>query len=682
MDVIFMYINKIMMRNYKNFVKSSIDLKDDITTIIGENGTGTTNLFYALRHLLDKNDRHFLGEGDFSYTLSNPRGHWIIISVEFSNVPNSEQIPEAVDFNADLNKKAVYSLIFRPNKIVRNTLYNLSKKYQEETEEAEKIVKKMQIIEYVDSIDIKSDYELKKTVGTIFDFNDDNEYKRVVGDFENCVFANPDEVQDDSRIIGDKCDSDLSRFINVIFIPAIRDVNSELMREGNFFEKMLESISEDIDETRWNSIKENFNNINNELKAIDEYVNLADNIFGMMNNTVGSSFSGEMFLDVSVPVDKNKVIKYFTLKGKIDEHSIDLYNKSLGENNVIYFALKMLQNKYYKGHTKRLYNLLLIEEPESHLHKHLQQTFFTGIEKTLGAQILLSTHSVHISESCHISSMIVLGKKDEKNCEVYIPSKGLDKTEIRYLERYLDSIRSPILFSKSVLLVEGTAELIFIDNILKLKYDFDLNAYGISLISMDGCFFEHISKLFNVERLKKKCSILTDLDKDYDGTGCKAEELSKIRVDSLNALNKDNIYVNIYTNDYTFEIENYSNNIDLFVKYVKERKIYKQDVERILSELQSDDIKKKYKRIIMIAEKVGKGWLALDFIEWLKEKGADEVNQFLIPGYILNALKNFFPSDIYNSAIYNQLVNNYCKKNNINSDGISDEFILYIKGLL
>lgn len=670
------------MRNYKNFSKSSIDLKDDITTLIGENGTGKTNLFYALRHLLDKNDKHFLGEGDFSYNLSNPRGHWIIISVEFTDVPNSEQTPEAVDFNADLNQKAVYSLIFRPNKIVRNTLHNLSQKYQEETDEAEKIIKKMQITDYIESIDIKSDYELKRTVGTIFDFENDSEYKNVVGDFENCVFVNPDEVQEDSRVIGDKCDSDLSRFINVIFIPAIRDVNSELMRDGNFFEKMLESISEDIDEARWNSIKDNFNNINSELKSIEEYVSLADNILGMMNNTVGSSFSGEMFLDVSVPVDKNKIIKYFTLKGKIDDHSIDLYNKSLGENNVIYFALKMLQNKYYKGHTKKLYNLLLIEEPESHLHKHLQQTFFTGIEKTLGAQILLSTHSVHISESCRISSMIVLGKKDERTCEVYIPSKGLDETEIRYLERYLDSIRSPILFSKNVLLVEGTAELIFIDNILKLKYDFDLNAYGISLISMDGCFFEQISKLFNVERLKKKCSILTDLDKDYDGTGIEAESLSRTRVENLINYNKDNSYVKVYTNDYTFEIENYSNNIDLFIKYVKETKVYKRDVESIVSELQSDDIKKQYKRIIMIAKKLGKGWLALDFIEWLKEKGKEEINQFLIPPYILNSLKNFFPSDIYNSTIYNQIVNNYCKKNSINPDSISDEFILYIKELL
>ena len=445
---------------------------------------------------------------------------------------------------------------------------------------------------------------------------------------------------------------------------------------------MLATISEDIDETKWSMIKQNFNIINEQLKNIKEFTKLTDDIFGMMNDTVGSSFSGDMFLDVSVPEDKNKVIKYFTLKGKVENHLINLYNKSLGENNIIYFALKMLQNTYFKGHTKRLFNLLIIEEPESHLHKHLQQTFLSGIGKTLDTQILLSTHSVHISEACNISSMIVLGKKGEKSCEIYSPSNQLKKEEIRYLERYLDSVRSPILFSKSVMLVEGDAELIFIDNILKLKYGFDLNAYGISLISMDNCFFEKFSKLFDKERLQKKCSILTDLDKSFDSTKNEAEKLSKSRVDKLKSIHLNNEFVNIYTNEYTFETELYSKNIELFSKYVKDRKIYTRDINSILSELDENNDKKIiFKRILLVAKNLGKGWLALDFIEWLKFEGKDSIKKFMIPEYIIDSLKNFFPSDIYNKKIYHQIVKLYCEKASIKEDKITDSFMLYIKGL-
>lgn len=677
-----MYISKLKIRNYKNFYKCSINLENDVTTIIGENGTGKTNLFYALRQLLDRNNRHFLEENDFSYKLDKPNGHWIIISVYFKDIPNFEEIPEAVSFNANEENEAVYTLIYRPNKIVRNNLYTLSKEYLEIEDAEEKIVKKMQLEEFINNIDIRNDYEVKRTVGTIFDFIDDEFYKKIVGDFDNYIFPSPDDVQDDSTQIGDKDDFDLTKFINVTFIPAIRDVNSELIKDGNFFEKMLGSISEDIDETKWSKIKQNFNTINEQLKNIEEFTKLTDEIFGMMINTVGSSFSGDMLLDVSVPEDKNKIIKYFTLKGKVENHLIDLYNKSLGENNIIYFALKMLQNNYFKGHTKRLFNLLIIEEPESHLHKHLQQTFFSGIGKTLNTQILLSTHSVHISESCNISSMIVLGKKGEKSCEIYSPSNQLEEDEIRYLERYLDSVRSPILFSKNVMLVEGEAELIFIDNILKLKYGFDLNAYGISLISMDNCFFEKISKLFNKERLRKKCSILTDLDKTFDSTEREAEKLSKNRVDKLNSIHLNNEFVNIYTNDYTFEIELYSNNIKLFAKYVKDRKIYTRDTDRILRELdESADKKIKFRRILLVAKNLGKGWLALDFIEWLKSQGKDSIKKFIIPDYIIDSLQNFFPSDIYNKKIYNQIVKLYCEKERLKEDEITDSFMLYIRGL-
>lgn len=676
-----MYISEIRIRNYKNFYKSSISLKNNINTIIGENGSGKTNLFYAIRQLMDKTNRHYLCEDDFSYQLSDIKGHWIIISAIFSDVPDSEDNPEAVGFNADDSGKSIYTLFFRPNKIVRNKLYQLSQELENITEIDDKVVKKMEIYEYLSNINVNTDYEVVKKVGQTFDFIDDNEYSRVIGNFVDCLFPSPDDVQDDAIIVGNNADSNLNEFINITFIPAIRDVNGELVRDGNFFEKMLNSISETIGETQWAEIKEDFANINAKLREIDKYNSFAHEILTTMKNTVGATFSSDMFLDVTIPEEKANIVKYFTLKGKIEDHNINLYNKSLGENNVIYFALKMLQNNYQSGHTRKLYNLLIIEEPEAHLHKHLQQTFFAGIGNNLNFQILLSTHSVHVSEASKVSSMIVLGKQNEKSNEIYNPSLNLSNDEIRYLERYLDATRSPILFSKNVILVEGDAELIFITNILKLKYGFDLNAYGISLISMDNCFFEKISLLFDKCRLRKKCSILTDLDGDFDGSNRRISELSLERVSKLNVLHYHNDYVNIYANNYTFEIELYSNNLEILTQYVIDRKIYTRDVQKIIGELNSEQVKDvKFKRILLIAEKLGKGWFALDFIDWLSAH-EEYIKDFKIPDYIIGGLKNFFPSETYEKDIYKQIVTNYCKKNDIDESSIDDDFVIYIRKL-
>ena len=343
-----MYISNIKIRNYKNFYKESVDLKKTITTVIGENGTGKTNLFNAIRLLIDNNYRHFFHEDEFSYELNNIKGQWIIISLRFSDVPNPIEEPEAAEFNPQ-NGEAIYSLIFRPKKIIRNQLYNLSEKLYCEVDEAEKIKIKMEIKDYINSISIMSDYEIIKTVGLKFEFLDDDEYIKVVGDFDSYSFPNPDDIQEDKSILGDIQKSNINDYLNVTFIPAIRDVNSELTKNGNFLENILNNISNEIDENKWNGVKTKFEEINSELKSIEEYTKFTKKVVDLMQDTVGTVYSSDMFLDVTLPEDKKYLIKYFSLKGRIDNHDLSLYSKSLGENNIIYFALKLLQSTYRDG---------------------------------------------------------------------------------------------------------------------------------------------------------------------------------------------------------------------------------------------------------------------------------------------------------------------------------------------
>ena len=73
-----MHISKLQLVNYRNFERANIVFKKGINTIIGENGSGKTNLFRAMRLLLDENMRRSalrLEERDFHRGLSNWRGH-------------------------------------------------------------------------------------------------------------------------------------------------------------------------------------------------------------------------------------------------------------------------------------------------------------------------------------------------------------------------------------------------------------------------------------------------------------------------------------------------------------------------------------------------------------------------------------------------------------------------------
>lgn len=669
-----MYIKELKICNYKNFYREKIEITPNINTIIGENGTGKTNLFYALRILLDSNYRAYFNEDSFSYELNEIKGNWIIISCVFKEI---EEDFNTLVLNPDENRNAVYSFIFRPKKEIRMKLFEYSEEIKEKTgKEKEEIV--CELKSYIEKIDIKNDYEMIRTVDTIFNFLDENEYKTIVGDFKNLVFPDSD-IQDDKKNIGNRA-NDVNDIINVTYIPAIRDVNNELTHDNNFFIKMVKEISKDIKEEKWSEIFEKFNNINDELNNIDEFNNFIKEIENVINDTVGDVYNSNVSFDINIPINTDNIIKYFSLKGKNEEKSFNLSNNSLGENNVVYLALKLKESQMERGHTKKFLNIILIEEPEAHLHKHLQQSLFEGIKNNKNYQIFLSTHSVHISESADIKSTIILGKKD-KYTEIYIPSRGLQEEEIKKITRFLDVTRLPILFAKNVILVEGDAELILIPVMLKIKYGIDINKYGISIISMDSCFFDLIAVLFDDFRIKKKCTILTDLDKDYtkEGKYKRRERLSFVRVKKMEKKFYDNKWVKVYSNDYTFEIEFYRENIDI-LKTLLARKKYFKTINRMNNELNSQEESIQYNRIIKICDKAGKGWLAMDLSEYIQK----EKVKFKIPDYIIDAIIFIFSDSNYDNCIQ-RLLKSYSASNEINFDDliskkiiINDKFINFL----
>ena len=90
-----MHISKVSIRNYRNFLNANFVFNKGINTIIGENGSGKTNLFRAVRLILDDNLHRYayrIEESDFNRAISDWRGHWIIISIEFSELSHDESI--------------------------------------------------------------------------------------------------------------------------------------------------------------------------------------------------------------------------------------------------------------------------------------------------------------------------------------------------------------------------------------------------------------------------------------------------------------------------------------------------------------------------------------------------------------------------------------------------------------
>jgi putative ATP-dependent endonuclease of OLD family len=450
-----MYISKLSIRNFRNFCNVSLDFNKGVNTIIGENGSGKTNLFHAIRLLVDESMPRVtkLYETDFNRSIGEWKGQWIIIQLEFQDLDASEEAQSIAmhkvgavdDFDTS---HGTYLLYFRPRIEFRRSLYELSEDEDKTQEELEKILSGISL----------NDYESVFAGRGNVDFSNDANYLKYVGDFDSIVFPDPDEEKTD--IYGVKMYGiSIPNEFACTFAKALRDVESDLRSyRDNPLLNLLRDKEKNISIDKKTEIEEQVESLNSEISGLDEVKGVSTGISQTIKEAVGETYAPNVNIKSELPSEMEKLLQSLKLwVGDPDEegHEGRLWELSLGGANLIYLSLKLLEFEKVKRENK-IANFILIEEPEAHIHTHIQKTLFQKLDKQK-TQVFISTHSTHISSVSAISSMNILGREKQK-AEVYNPAKNLDKGDIVKLERYLDANRTNLLFAKGIILVEGDAE--------------------------------------------------------------------------------------------------------------------------------------------------------------------------------------------------------------------------------
>lgn len=390
-----MYLTQIRIRNFRNFLKGRFLLKPGVNTFIGENGSGKTNAFQAIRFLLDDNlsrNALILRDTDFCRDLGQWRGHWIIVSADFADLDPSDgcQMLRHVAAHMNATNTGTFSFIFRPKKEIRKRLHELS-----ENEPGE-------LSAYLASMTI-DDYEPVLTGRGCGDYLDDEEYRAIVGDPEAGEFPDPDD--DDQARIGVRVGS-IYQEIACTFVRALRDVVSELRGyRGNPLLTLLRGMETEIQLDDAESIIEKVDELNANISDLREIQDLAAGIENVLRKTVGLTYGPGVTIESALPNSLEKILQRLSVLVGDQQHSSyrgEIQEQSLGGANLIYLALKLLEYEL-KLSTDRVAHLLLIEEPEAHIHTHIQKTLFSNLpsERT---QVIVSTHSTHISSASWIAS--------------------------------------------------------------------------------------------------------------------------------------------------------------------------------------------------------------------------------------------------------------------------------------
>lgn len=477
-----MFLKYLQIVNYKNLRSARFSFVEGVNTVIGENDSGKSNAMTALRILLD--DTYYyntkrLKENDFSDSLGKWKGHWIILSAVFGKITSEDKetevcagiVPE--NENEEFLKSyiksgeddiGVISLFIRPQKQVRKKLSEIT-----DIAEFEEERKKIKI----------SDYEFYYTSRAQTDFTDKDIYTKIVGDLEKGQCSDPDE--DDDRILGCKLNiADVQDHISVVFIDALRDAASELGKPKNPIRRIIESVESLIKESELNTIKSEIVQLNKSISEVEQVELVGRKINEKLLDMIGMVYSPEIILQSGLKDDINSLSRYLFMKPSKQN---DIDSLGLGHLNMIYMALKIVE--YEVNRTRELINIMIIEEPEAHIHTHIQRTLFDKLKVTKDyTQIITTTHSTYLAEVSEVKNINIL-KSIGSNSISMQPSQGLDEFGKKNLqlknlklsdciERYLDSKRSVLLFSKGVVLVEGDGEEILIPNLIK-------NALGVSL---------------------------------------------------------------------------------------------------------------------------------------------------------------------------------------------------------
>jgi putative ATP-dependent endonuclease of the OLD family len=642
------HISRLSLVNYRNFSSTQMTFSPGVNTVIGENGSGKSNAFRALRLLLDSDllaAAYRFDSKDFHRGLSDWRGHWIIISVEFEDISADEAI-QALFVHGTGNilgeqvERSTYNLLYRPNKDIRMRLAAL-----DDGDDAG-----LQLV--VESIK-SEDYETVFTGRSSADFNDPEVYKSIVGDFEVVKF----NTEIDTDLVGAPLPRQLSvaKEISFTFIKALRNVVEEFRNNRtNPLKALLRQKSGDVDPTEFAKITKRVRDLNDEIEIYPDVTEIRDHIKQMVLETVGASYSpSSLSIKSELPDDADRLFQ--SLKLFLGEHGESyegaITELSLGGANLIYLTLKLLEFKYQRAN-QSVANFLLVEEPEAHIHTHIQRTLFDRLDYA-NTQVIYSTHSTQISEVSNIETMNILGRQGI-SCEAYQPANGLGPVMVRNIQRYLDAIRSSLLFAKSVLLVEGDAEEILIPILIRKTLGVSLDELGVSLINIRSTGFENVATLFHDERVKRRCSVITDLDtavvsttilaadsdaiKQYRLAAARSQKSGLERQERLDDFAKDNKWVETFYAIHTFEVDfAAAGNTELIEGMIADVYTDETTITKARTQLQSGEISKFGPRILTMAKKQGKGWFAILL-------GGKIGHDTLVPRYIIEALHFAHPA--------------------------------------
>ena len=525
-----MEIKKICIQHYRLLNDFSLELKNDLSLIVGKNNCGKTSVLSVLEKIFNKNSNHNLVWEDIN--LYHRREIFENIK-RVSDIPDSE-LSSILGINLQIWIQ--YSEL--------DSYQNIQGFMMDLNPENNFI-----ILEFSYIIPIQKLREISSlTCGFADDFSKFESFmkKNLNKFFEIQIYSrgyNPitQEMTEEKSDLHEM--KDVHKIIKVRGISASREVsnkenNHSLSKTSNRFYKLNngEEINSNANNLLQSAILKADETLTRAYSGDDGVEGIFTSVFERVKRFGGNDSETELAIHSSLS-EKDILSNNTTLYYKHDDSLLPETYNGLGYLNLygIIFEIETLMADI-KNEPADI-NLIYIEEPESHTHPQLQYIFIKNIKDLLKEhndelkesgdfsciQTLITTHSSHIVSDCNFDDLIYFkrdnGTAVSKAFNSLKEEYGDEQLGYKFVKQYLTLNSSELFFADKVICVEGDTERILIPTMMQ-KVDtanpinqasntMPLLSQNISIIET-GAHSQVFRKLFDF--LGIKVLIITDID--------------------------------------------------------------------------------------------------------------------------------------------------------------------------